>query len=108
MHGYDMRWLSNYPAPRWCAARQNTRYFCVQQNYKKLCYALESIDQRDGFLRTLEPGYRNMRIRRCVNSPLKNQEMVTVFMMASISGFVRSFSRSSSLSSPMSTTVTST
>ena len=24
-----------------------------------------------GFLRTLEPGHRNMRIRRCVNSPLK-------------------------------------
>ena len=24
-----------------------------------------------GFLRTLEPGNRNMRIRRCLNSPLK-------------------------------------
>ena len=35
--------------------------------------------KRYGFLRTLEPGNRNNRIRNCVNAPLKKREVATVF-----------------------------
>ena len=35
---------------------RTTTYFSGRHNYEKLCIALASIDQRDGFLRTLEPG----------------------------------------------------
>ena len=34
--------------------------------------------KRYGFLRTLEPGNRNNRIRSCVNAPLKKREAHTV------------------------------
>ena len=51
---------------------------------------------------------RDNRIRDCLKSPLKSYLIRRVSMIASISGFERSFTRSSSLSSPMSTTVVST